>query len=385
MTLERRAFKNQTVYIGLQSAFGTPASTFNYLPVESGQLDGEPAAKIELKDLSPSYSKQGTVNVGAKYSGTYELALRLGGVDQSGNPQSFGASNLFQSAGLLESVGKLVTVSTSASYVIGETVEDQVNSGTATIYGISTGKLYLKGVSGIIATDTTGLLGLTSTATSTVGTIMPSLVYALNSNINNAKYVTIKHNVAGVQELAQDVQCNVKLTLKDSDIARVSVSNIIGVYSDPESVALGNVSCPSQIPIKTNPLTVTWGLYDVSTFVIESMDIDLGNTVSEINDAKSSDSISGVKIEDRMPKITISMSAPTLASFNPFQNAETNVKQSIALGVNLTGNAGERLVVHALAAQWEYPKKKDNKGLVYYDLNGMLTGCNDNELFITVY
>ncbi len=385
MALELRKFKEQAVFVGVQSAMGTPATVFNFLSVESGQLDAEAAAKIELKDIQPSYSKQGMINVGAKYSGSYDLTFRPSGVDGGNIPISLAVSPLLQASGLIESTGKILNVSTSASFLVGETVQDSGSTATTgMVYGVATGKLFLKNVSGTFSTSST-VLGLDSASTSTISTVSPSLVYALNSSIGSAKYATIKHNIGGVQELATDVQCNVKITAKDSDVARINIGNILGIYSDPTTVSLGAISCPAKDPIKVNPLMVVWGAYDSTVFVVESMDVDLGNTVSEVNDAKNSSSITAVKIEDRNPKITLSMSAPQLASFNPFENANTNVKQAISFGLNLNGNAGERVMMHANAAQWEYPKKKDVKGVVYYDINGMLTGCNDNEFVLTVF
>ena len=112
--MDKRSFKKQTLFVGLQSGFGVPATNFTYLPAESFDLTAEAAAKVEIKEMKPSYSPTGMTNIGAKYTASSNTLLRPGGASGN-NPLPLVADPLLQASGFNQSSGKVISVSTSAN------------------------------------------------------------------------------------------------------------------------------------------------------------------------------------------------------------------------------------------------------------------------------
>lgn len=158
-----------------------------------------------------------------------------------------------------------------------------------------------------------------------------------------------------------------KFSAKAGEIATVDWT-FTGVFNAPTAVGTPNPSIPSVVPPLVQSCSFVIGGTAATVFLPETIDIDIGNTVTPRSDANSAKGFNSMLITDRNSVVTFNPEAVPEAS-HPFWTdfAAANVK---AITFTVGSTAGNQLQVSIPNFEISDLKYADRNGIRVYDVTG---------------
>lgn len=209
-----------------------------------------------------------------------------------------------------------------------------------------------------------------------------SVVY-LPTSVQNAKTITIYvYNLdAGSARLHKITACvgNVSFKIDAGQIAIASFT-MKGKYNLPTDVALPSTPTYES----TTPPAVenaAFSLNSVTSLILKSLGIDMGNVTSTLDDISSPNGINKFIVSARMPKGTFAPEAALVVGYDWWSDWVASTKRALSVTVGAT--AGNIITITAPKVVIDSIKDGDNQGVLTTD-NSFQLGLNagDDEIQI---
>lgn len=185
---------------------------------------------------------------------------------------------------------------------------------------------------------------------------------------------TIYMNLDGVLHKLTGARGTWSFSLESQQIPRIRFS-MTGLFNTVVDAAQGTPNYLQQQPlVATTANTPTFSLQAITDACLQSLSLDLGNTVEHLRWIGCDEEI---RITDRRPSGSATIEAPLMASKNWFAAV-----QSAAVGALqvIHGAAGNRVTIDAPSVQATNPRYGDQQGIatLQMDLNILPDAGNDD-------
>lgn len=328
----------ETITGGTSSAYGTLVRA-----VESNTV-------LELSDVTGTFQAAETVTGGTS-SETAEAGIVLPISDQSG------------------------------TFTVGETITGGTSSATGTLVKATATEIVLSGVTGTFEADET-VTGGTSSATATTdaaSVLDTTLEYRPTSTLADILSSTIYYFADAILHKLTGCRGNVQMNFPVGQYPYLTF-NMTGLWNDPDDIAHPTgVTFEEHLPPQCQSAGLTIGTYSPSG--INTVTLDVGNTVAEGKDMQEAEAVKDIFIPSRSPSGNIDLDVDTLANFDPFTLWKAGTKSAIAWNIGAT--IGNRVAVYVPEAQFSEVSYQDRDGRRVFNLPLLPTG-DDDEICLQV-
>lgn len=367
-----------------ESAYGAdPGAGYQGLlirPNNSITLDGEVITRDVLRNtLSP----RGSV-IGLKSQQVLlPLELRGAGVT-SGDLNVPEVDALLKSCCMAREDGVVLTLtSVSGTFEIGETVNNTTDSNEiGVVADISGTTLFIRALDNAPAASD-AITGATSSATATVSAVAESYVYRPISpeDVDTQPSVAIRYNKAGARHLLLGARGTFSLNMTVGQIPSIEFT-MTGIYADPTDQPLPTPAYLTLTPQPVLGASLKIGSLNTSLVTVNSVAVDLANTVNPRDDIQAPTGRRGFIVEGRAPTGSVDPEATTLSAFNPF--VDWSAANYVPISVGIGNGVGNRVRVVMPATQYTQMQYGERNGGVTYQLPFAASG-NDDELMVIYY
>jgi hypothetical protein len=364
MALKPKFTRRRTVLAVVETTRGTdPGTGYAALSLNVGATNNSTANLIERNELSAEFGIPGLVASSKIWEASYQAYIKGGG---SVSPEPEISPFLQACASKYEAGVVLVVPSITGTFTNGEGVTQATSSATGVVLGTTSTQIFLYTVTGTF-NATNVVTGDDSGATATPSSVVDSAVYTPVSAFADMKTAAIRDYPDSILKQMTYAVGNAVLNLAVEEIPTVDFT-LTGIYSAPTTTSPAAATVSTVDPKPWINATVKVGTLPAGcSAAMQSLSLDLGNTVSQIKCAEAADGITALLVTEAMPTASLVMTRTDLSDFNPWTLRDASTTFEIATQYG-TG-AGERIRIGIPSAQISAVTESDTDSLEAYNID----------------
>lgn len=371
-----------------------PSSGYTAIPLLADAGVSLESDRLERNVLSDTFSPAGGLPTFAQWKITLPVYLKGGGLD--GGALAYPEVDaLLRCAGLGRGVGYYLHFSVMTGAFISE--EFLADTGGSADYGsvVFVGDADEDGVRDYVLAlggqDTppvsSTVKGALSGATVTVSALTPALIYRPITGLEG-NTATVKFIIDGLVHEATAVRGNAAFDFSVGDYAKVTFT-LSGLYTPPTDGATPEVAYRPIDPVLcVNAAFVAGdfgsGQRTTTQANVDSLSLDLGNTVSLGKSFLAAAGIKRHRLSGRTPSGSFNPSVGAMAGYDIWSRWKKGRRQSLSLSLGKGRAVGEKVAILVPRAQYTDISYQNQEGILHYNVSFTCTGSNngDDELFL---
>lgn len=323
MALQPANLKDRFIQAGLESVKGTETSSYTDILANVGASMASQSEVVTRNTIDGEFGASGGVHTSKTFDSSISFENKGGG---SASPQPE-ISPILQACALSYEAAEVWPITgASGTFTLGETVtSDDTTPATGRVIAQTTTHLYMDTVTNTVGVAA-GLTGGTSGETATMnGAAVVSAVYLPVSDYSAMKTISLR-----------DVRANderVGLFTMGTGVFNFATSGIPGFDATLTSLYQSPIAPVSVSGVVSTVEPQPWigATFEINgatcgEFSISSFSLSLNNTVARVQGACAADGVVAIMVTDAAPSVSVTITKPTLATFNPWALRDDGTK-----------------------------------------------------------